>query len=34
MMGAIVSFGIISEVVKFLFYLLGILCFIKYLRKK
>jgi hypothetical protein len=34
MLGSAFLFGIISGVVKFLFYVLGILCFIKYLREK
>jgi len=33
MMSTVVSFGIISGIIQFLFYVLGILCFIKYLRK-
>lgn len=34
MFGAAVSFGLIFGVVQFLFYFLGILCFIKYLRER
>lgn len=34
MMGGLVSFSILSAIIKFLFYVLGILCFIKYLKQK
>jgi hypothetical protein len=34
MMGMAVSFGIITGGIQILFYVLGILCFIKYLRDK
>ena len=34
MMGTVFSFGIIYGMIKFLFYVLGILCFIKYLRQR
>lgn len=34
MMGGLVSFSILSAIIKYLFYVLGILCFIKYLKQK
>jgi hypothetical protein len=33
MFGAAVLFGIFSGIIQFLFYFLGVLCFIKYLRE-
>ena len=34
MFGATVSFGILTGLIQILFYVLGIFCFIKYLRQK
>lgn len=33
MFNTVVSFGILAGIIEILFYILGILCFIKYLRK-
>lgn len=34
MFGATVLFGMIFGIIQFLFYFLGVLCFIKYLRER